>query len=112
MTPQNTWHNSLPINHQKLLKWDLTRAMFSGPDGHNTEYTLDWLWKNSYNGLKNSHIHVPILWDKQSMESQNIAQVDMCQYMNTDTGVHDVVKSIVDFGVGIVKNVSLKSCVL
>jgi hypothetical protein len=40
------------------------------------------------------------------MELKNIAQVDMCQYMSTDAGVYDVVKSIVDFGVGIVKNVS------
>jgi hypothetical protein len=42
------------------------------------------------------------------MESENIAQVDMYQYINTNTGVYDVVKSIVDFGVGIVKNVSLR----
>jgi hypothetical protein len=32
--------------------------------------------------------------------------------MNTDAGVYDVVKSIVDFGVGIVKNVSSWRCVL
>lgn len=46
------------------------------------------------------------------MELKNIAQVNMCQYMNTDAGVYDVVKSIVDFGVGIVKNVSFWRWVL
>jgi hypothetical protein len=32
--------------------------------------------------------------------------------MNTHRGVYDVVKSIADFGVGIVKNVSLRRWVL
>lgn len=94
------------------MKWDLIRTLFLGPNGHNSEYALEWLWKNSYNGLKYSHIYDPKLWDKQSMESGNIARVDLCQYMNTEKGVYDVIKSIVDFGIGIVKNVSVRSYVL
>lgn len=86
--------------------------MFLGPDGHSSEYLLDWLWKNSYSGFQNSDMNGPQLWDKESVESQNIAVVDMYRYMNTHTGVYDVVKSIVDFGVGIVKNVSLRRWVL
>jgi hypothetical protein len=90
------------------MNHDHIRTLFLGPDGHNSEYPLEWLWNNSYCGFQNTHFHDPKLWDKQSMESENIAQVDMYQYMNTDNGVYDVVKSIVDFGVGIVKNVSFR----
>jgi len=86
--------------------------MFLGPDGHSSEYLLDWLWKNSYRGFQNSDTHDLKVWDKKSVESQNIAVVDMCQYMNTHTSVYDVVKSIADFGIGIVKNVSLRRWVL
>lgn len=95
--PLNIQPQSSAIEGDKLI--------ITWPDGHKSEYLLDWLWKNSYNGLQNSNTYHPKLWNRQSVELKNIAQVDMCQYMNTYAGVYDVVKSIVDFGVGIVKNV-------
>ncbi|XP_069696640.1 trimethyllysine dioxygenase, mitochondrial [Periplaneta americana] len=74
------------------------------PDGHESAYSLDWLWRNSHEVFVNSQIRDVKLWDGYCVEG-NIAKVDVYQYMNTEKGVYDVVKSLVEFGVGIVINV-------
>ncbi|PSN42314.1 hypothetical protein C0J52_18217 [Blattella germanica] len=74
-------------------------------DGHVSRYLLHWLWDNTYNQYVAARTHDYQLWSKESKEIKKIAQEDVDHFMATEKGLFDVVKSLVDFGVGFVTNV-------
>lgn len=95
--PINITVTSSNIKDDKLIiKWE---------DGHVSEYSLNWIRQNNYSHYVTSQTYESRLWDKHSDALNEIARVDMQQYFSVEKALHQVVKSIVDYGVAFVTNV-------
>ncbi|XP_066999584.2 trimethyllysine dioxygenase, mitochondrial isoform X4 [Anabrus simplex] len=75
------------------------------PDGHHSQYPLSWLKENTYSNYYDAQKSKWIPWNKGNVNTCGVAKVDLKEYSQTQSGLREVVKSLVTFGVAFVQNV-------
>lgn len=84
------------INFQKIL-------LESGSDGHESEYSFQWLWKSQ---VQNRVTKTPMKpWTKSSIEKENYANVPLSDLLNSDDSVKVVLESLITYGVAFINKV-------
>ncbi|GFO15317.1 trimethyllysine dioxygenase, mitochondrial [Plakobranchus ocellatus] len=90
----------------ELLERDLTpqavRADSKGlsikwRDGHETDYTYDWLANNFYPG-QFARRTKRILWDRKKMESESLPAVTFEHHMTSEDGLRQSLRNLVKYG--------------
>ena len=73
------------------------------PDGHRSSYDVDWLLDHVFPGSPKRRTD-EFLWDSDSIRNENVQMADYESYLKDDEEVKVLLRSLVRYGFGIVKN--------
>ncbi len=81
--------------------------MFSGPDGHQSSYNVDWLVEHSFSTTSKTKTPM-LLWDKKTMSSEQLPVVSYDDYRDSsEIGVKDTLRNLLKYGFSILDGVRL-----
>lgn len=75
------------------------------PDGHITQYKLDWLAQNSYEGQKQSAMHPRSLWNASSYKLSNPTSARFEKFMDCDQELNLFLSNFLLYGIAFVEGV-------
>lgn len=76
-----------------------------GPDGHITQYKLDWLAQNSYEGQKHSAMQPRNLWNGNSYTQANVPSASWDKFMSCDKELKQFLSNFLLYGIAFVEGV-------
>ncbi|XP_041378663.1 trimethyllysine dioxygenase, mitochondrial-like [Gigantopelta aegis] len=77
------------------IKWE---------DGHETEYSVQWLVDNSYS-TESKKKTIPLLWDSTKIHSEPMPVVDYDSYKTSETGIRETMYNLLRYGFSVVEGV-------
>ncbi|XP_043190259.1 trimethyllysine dioxygenase, mitochondrial-like [Amphibalanus amphitrite] len=80
-------------------------------DGHQSEYSMRWLWENSYVGARHreqrqSRLWQRCLWDGRRTSAEDLTSVVYDSFMSTEEGVRRLMKGFLTHGAAVVTGVA------
>lgn len=75
------------------------------PDGHITQYKLDWLAQNSYEGQKHSAMQPRNLWNASSYTRADVPSASWDKFMSCDQELKQFLSNFLLYGIAFVEDV-------
>lgn len=85
--------------------WIFISMTLLGPDGHITQYKLDWLAQNSYEGQKHSAMQPRNLWNASSYTRADVPSASWDKFMSCDQELKQFLSNFLLYGIAFVEDV-------
>ncbi|KAM4696544.1 trimethyllysine dioxygenase, mitochondrial-like [Rhinophrynus dorsalis] len=97
---------SVDLNIKPMqVQMDETTLYLTWPDGHMTQYGLDWLMDNSYECQKQQAVQPRILWNKRIYEEADVPCVSFSHFLEEKNGLREFLKNFLLYGIAFVNDV-------